>query len=282
MRSLFSSARVRRSAGLTLALVALAVLLPPAAHAESAAAPPPAPTPAAPRRVLLIGDSFITSAFGPALEQLLGEGGALEVLRRAKTSSGLARPDFFDWWAEARGLVARHQPEVVVLMMGGNDGQDLVSSAYGPRARWRSPGWADAYRQRMLSLMETLGAPARRVVWLELPPMELRHLEGKVAFIRGLQRETIASVPGASYLPTHALLRTASGELVRSVPGPRGRPAAVRMSDGIHFTAAGGRYFAQQVAPLLREHLQRPPAEASVGAGGSAAMCLSGGSAAMR
>jgi hypothetical protein len=213
---------------------------------------------ARPLKVLLLGDSFVVSHFGPTLERLLAVQAGAQVVRRAKTSSGLARPDFFDWWAESRRLLAQHAPDVVVLMMGGNDGQELGggTAAPGTGTRWQSPAWPTAYQERMRSLLAQLEAPGRRVVWLELPPMEVRHLERKVERIRQLQREVVAALPHAAYLPTRALLRTPAGLPLREVPDARGRPAPVRDADGIHFTAAGGRYFAHQVAPLLLGQLR--------------------------
>jgi hypothetical protein len=81
-----------------------------------------------------------------------------------------------------------------------------------------------------------------------------------VESIRKLQREVVAGVPVAEYLETRALLHSPRGALLRQVPGRKSR---VRQADGIHFTSEGGRYFALQVAPLLRERLERMEAAVS-------------------
>ena len=47
-------------------------------------------------RVLVIGDSMIAGGFGLYLARALGEDRGYDVTRRGKSSSGLARPDFFN------------------------------------------------------------------------------------------------------------------------------------------------------------------------------------------
>jgi hypothetical protein len=252
MHALLSSRLWHRGTPAALVLALLVLVWAPSARAQPS---PPSPSGERPVRLLLIGDSFLVSGLGPALERLLVEGEGVSVVRRGKTSSGLARPDFHDWWEQGRRRVEEHQPDVVVLMMGGNDGQDLLGAGLKRRVRWRTEEWPDTYKRRMLSLMETLGAPGRRLVWVELPMMEPGHLERKVQLIRQVQREAIALVSSASYVQTHPL-RTAEGALLREVPGVHLR-SPIREPDGIHLTQAGGHYLAQQLVPLLREHLVR-------------------------
>jgi hypothetical protein len=208
------------------------------------------------RRVLLIGDSFVRQSFGHRLERELSAAG-FDVLRRAKPSSGLARPDFFDWWSEGARLVAAHDPSVIIVMMGGNDGQDLLERDRRGRVRWGDEGWEARYSARMESFLDALGAGARTVLWVELPPMRGHRFERKVEYIRGIQRETLSRIPSARYVPTGDLLRDPAGKLMRTISIAGAASCAVHQGDGIHLTAGAGNAFAQLVALRLLPEIER-------------------------
>lgn len=232
--------------------VGLLLLVATAAGAEGRGAGGGAASPR--KRVLLLGDSFVVSAFGVTLERLLTEHPELEGARRGKSSSGLSRPDFFDWFEEGRRQVARHRPDLVVVMMGGNDGQDLVPWAGKPRVRWGSPEWPVAYRERIEAFLKIVRAPGRAVLWLGLPPMGPPRFEKKVEYIRGLQREAFRGLEDVSYLETRPLLTDDGGMLLPTVPSSKGgkkKGARIRDPDGVHFTAAGGQFFATAVWPAV-------------------------------
>ncbi|MGZ3461174.1 MAG: DUF459 domain-containing protein, partial [Archangium sp.] len=135
------------------------------------------------RTVLLLGDSLLVTSFGEFLEKSLNEQPGLRAVRRAKSSTGLARPDFFDWMKAGREEVERHRPEVVVVIMGGNDGQDLTDDQGKGRIHWGTPQWEVAYRQRVEDFLRVLDAPGRKILWVELPLTGLRGFERKLGVL---------------------------------------------------------------------------------------------------
>ena len=58
----------------------------------------PGPAKANSPRVLLVGDSMIAGGVGIYLQRRLKKQAGFDVLRHGKSSSGLARPDFYDWF----------------------------------------------------------------------------------------------------------------------------------------------------------------------------------------
>jgi hypothetical protein len=218
-----------------------------------------APRPESPRTVLLLGDSLIATGFGQYLEALLNAHPKVRSARRAKSSTGLARPDFFDWMAVGREEIERHQPDVVVVILGGNDGQSLTDDRGRAEVRWGQSGWEAAYRQRTEAFLRLLSAPGRKILWLELPPTKLKNFERKLGLIRGLQREVLAAREDARYLDTRPFFTDAKGKLLleAQVQGFR-KPMRLKLADGVHFSVAGGRYFATQVFPHVMELLGLP------------------------
>jgi hypothetical protein len=224
--------------------VPAAPVLPAAPAAER-----PAP-PASEHKVLLLGDSLIATGFGDYLQARLDAHPRIRALRKAKSSTGLARPDFFDWMEVGRQEVERHQPDVVVVILGGNDGQSLQDGKGGKPIHWGKPDWEQAYRQRLEDFVTVLSAPGRRIVWLELPTTGRKRFEQKLVLIRGLQREVVTARQDALHVDTHPFFTDAKGRALGQarVEGFR-KPMKLRMEDGVHFTVAGGRYFAGKVYP---------------------------------
>lgn len=226
----------------------------------AAGEPSPASEPAAAQRkrtVLLLGDSLIVTSFGEYLEKALDETPGVHAVRRAKSSTGLARPDFFDWMEAGREEIERHHPDVVVVIMGGNDGQGLTDGKGKAKVQWGAPGWEAAYRQRAEDFLHVLEAPGRRILWLELPVTGLPNFERKLRVIRRVLREAVSAHGTTTHLDTRPFFTDAKGGLVREarVEGFR-KPMKLRMEDGVHFTLAGGRYFARSVYPAVMELLE--------------------------
>jgi len=78
-----------------------------------------------PATALIVGDSD-AGTFGPYLQTLLDGTGVVETQLDYKVSSGLARPDFFDWPAEIDRKLPEVNPDIVVATFGGNDAQGLA------------------------------------------------------------------------------------------------------------------------------------------------------------
>ena len=115
----------------------------------------PPPSSAAPAKVLIVGDSD-AAAFAPFLQDQLDATGVAASTLDYKVSSGLARPDFFDWPAHLATMLPAADPDIVVVTFGGNDAQGL-SNADG------SNPWSGTTRSapRRRGGPSTRAAPAR-------------------------------------------------------------------------------------------------------------------------
>jgi hypothetical protein len=240
-------------------VLAAAPVTPPAEPPPSAP-PPPAEPPAgpAPRKggkfsVLILGDSMAATDFGKALESRLDAHPKVVAHRRGKSATGLARPDFFDWMSEGAAQVKKHDPDVVVVIMGGNDGQDLIDKEKkARRVFWKTPAWEAGYKARLTAFAERLTEGGRRLVWLELPAMDQPRLEDKLEIIRRVQRETLAELGAmAHHVDTAAFFYQGKRLLKAAEVQGYKSPQTLRQADGIHFTVPGSRYFADHVYPAL-------------------------------
>jgi hypothetical protein len=162
--------------GLALSVSMLSAALPSIARVHAQAQATPAAGGAA-AGALLVGSSSVNGAVGRTLERELGALG-IRLERHARSSSGFARPDFFDWRAEVARLGPLERHRAVLVYTGGNDGQALSvlpEERESPRERWvawdQEARWRSLYAERVRGVVDALcarGAP--RVV--VLPPVD--------------------------------------------------------------------------------------------------------------
>jgi hypothetical protein len=225
----------------------------------------PSPTiPDEPYSVLIVGDSLAATGIGALLERQLDAHPHIVAHRKGKSASGLARPDFFDWMAEAKRQVELHDPDLVIVAIGGNDGQDLtrlpgrhLGDSDPRRVGWKDEAWADAYRERVDAFLQQLraGGDGRKILWLGLPTMGLTSLEKKLTLIRDVQQNAVEALGDeAIYLDTISWVSDDTGALRTDVVvGGKAQP--MRAEDRIHFTMAGSQYFADAAVPAVLEAL---------------------------
>ncbi|MEM6993530.1 MAG: DUF459 domain-containing protein [Myxococcota bacterium] len=235
------------------------------AEAEAVADKPDEPKiPEEPYKVLLLGDSLAATGFGALLERKLDAHPHVVCYRKGKSASGLARPDFFDWMAEGKRQVEAREPDLVIVIMGGNDGQDLTKRRGSKRVHWQADEWADTYRERMDAFLAEISAPERKILWLGLPHMGLRSLEKKLVTIRQVQLEAVeALAPAATYVDTVPYTTKDDGAtLDKAVVAGKKKAQKIRADDKIHFTMPGSQYFADRIYPDVLDVLALPDVEA--------------------
>lgn len=231
-----------------------------------AARPAPArvPTPEDPLRVWIAGDSMWELA-GPALADLLESTGVATAEVDVRYSSGLTRPDFFDWSMAADEALRLERPEVVVVLMGANDAQPLVvgDTVLEPG----TPDFAAAYGTRVATLMARLAEDDRQVVWVGLPVMRPTGYDVRIADLTAVQQAAAARTPGVVFVPTRALFADADGRYVDALPDDDGMVRVLRGADGIHLSPEGAARLAAHVfahvgltteAPIATDPTEEP------------------------
>ena len=223
------------------------------ASADAPTAPASAPT--APR-FLLVGDSMMRVGVAQALAKALAEQKGATVVTRAKSATGLARPDAFDWPGTLATEFANDHFDGVVVYLGANDGQALYSKApvHGQKALpipFDDPSWEKAYRARVGELVEFLCHRANGVWWLELPPMRLGKYNGRMTTLANIHASEVGKrAPCGRFVAVAREFQDPQGRftVTKKVAGKRLR---LRDDDGVHFSAAGGRLVAEQVLKAL-------------------------------
>lgn len=219
---------------------------------RSKTATEPCPADGEPPSLLAIGGSTMKNTLGRMLDKVLSPDG-WRVAKHGKAASGLARPDYYDWPAAAKGLVAGGGADIVVVALGSNDGQSLKHGD-GRWTRLKYPDqWVEEYGRRVDAMLSLLAGKNREraVIWFGPMAHGVEAKRKRGARTARVIRERVEAFDGrAWYLDLYGRTSTADGGARQLVAGAGGAEhVKIRMRDGFHLTKAGVRML--MVEPLL-------------------------------
>ena len=189
---------------------------------------------------------------GMALEQELATWENVQVIKRAESATGLARPDYFDWMAEARALAASVRPDVILCNLGPNDAQGLrVGEGWHI---WGTDAWREAYQDRVRAVLAAFeGKP---FYWIGPPAMRRKNTRLRQAllsiFIANVAREDAP----ATFIDLHDMTSDAQGRYLAKLTDASGKKIKARSGDGIHFKLDGARIIAHRVLQQVATDLK--------------------------
>jgi hypothetical protein len=209
---------------------------------------PKLPTAAVPLRVLIVGDS-IGLDMGGALQSDLAGTGVVSAALDGRESTGLTRPDYFNWPAELTTDIKADSPQVVVVMIGANDAQDFLGP---PDTPYTSAAWNGLYAQRVAQFMQIASSTGAAVVWVGMPPMQNPALSTQMTDLNTVVKQQAAVVkPPVTYIDTDKSLGTPTGGYTAFTTNAAGQIVNTRTPDGTHLTPGGSQVVAQQVIAQL-------------------------------
>jgi hypothetical protein len=237
---------------------AAAATTPPTEPPPDDTGPPSADNPAV---VLIAGDSD-AGTFAPYLDRLLGDTDLVDTALDYKVSSGLARPDYFDWNARLREQVPMVDPDIVVITFGGNDAQGLLDAsgdvvAFQPVPDSDNADWRAEYGKRVGEVMDFLVEDGRTVIWVGIPNDD----NPDVTFRMQVQDETAkaeaAKREGIVFIDTWKRFSGRAGGWAEYVIDPRdGTGKDVRADDGFHLNETGAEILALDIAEAIKADIR--------------------------
>ena len=210
-----------------------------------------------PATIFVAGDS-LSFEFGTSLYRIAA---GQKVYRASgagtvdfKVSSGLARPDYFNWPAELAHQVSVLNPQIVVLMIGSNDNQPLLAPD-GRTYGFATAGWKREYHRRVGAVMDQLIARNRWVAYVGVPILATRNDQWPI--INAVIRDEAAKRSRAVYVDSFKLFQDPNGNYTQYLPNDKGQLVQVRTADGIHFQRAGADLLAREVLRVMEHTIVR-------------------------
>jgi len=221
--------------------------------------PLPKPYKGHPMHLYIAGDSMMGLP-GMALVNRSNKTRLVKPLLDYHISSGLCRPDFFNWPAQVQSQVKAFHPGAAAVMFGANDNQ-AVQTASGKVYQFESDGWKKEYRRRVSALIELLfDGGVRRIYWIGQPVMPDATFNRQLQVLNEIYRSEAEKHDGVQYIDAYALLSSGSGGYAQYLRDSDGEMQQVREADGEHLTYAGGMRIADAVmAAIEKEWLTKQP-----------------------
>jgi len=200
------------------------------------------------RKVLLVGDSITGQSAGAATADLQHEGYQVQVA--AGPGTGLLDTKF-DWLGRMRQLVARYQPDIVVVEFVGNYGLFGTRPGIADGTPQFYAAWAAAAQQAT----DILSSGHAQVYWVLGPPMARPANEAKLRALDVIYLGLRA--PGSParrpfFVDEVKPFSDAQGAYLASVVGPDDKPVPLRTPDGVHLAVpAGTQRFADALTAAI-------------------------------
>lgn len=190
-------------------------------------------SPLQPVQILVVGDA-LADGIAKGLTRTGAVTGGIEVRSRTAATSGLARPETFDWPAQLASMVLPDD-ELVVIAVGLNDAQGLSRASSGTE----TPGsdvWITEYQARIRRLIE--GAGPRPVLLVGLPVVKNPTRDRSLAPVRAALAAEAEQHVNVRFLNLYPITSDA-GKYIEYFDLGDGRELLARSTDGEHFTDTG-------------------------------------------
>ena len=213
--------------------------------------PLPKPYAGHPMHLYIAGDSM-AGIPGMALVNLAKDTKLIKPLLDYHISTGLVRPDFFNWPLQLQQQVKAFDPGAAVVMWGANDNQGVETSS-GKVYQFGSDGWKKEYRKRIEDVIAILFAGGvRRIYWVGQPIMPDSSYDRQIRLMNDLFKSAAAKHDGVQYIDAYTLFSNGSGGYSQYLKDDHGETQQVREADGEHLTYAGGMRLAKAVMAAIK------------------------------
>ena len=207
--------------------------------------------------MLEIGDS-LGNDLGWGLARQLGHDHAVRLVQADKSSTGLLTPWFYNWPQKEKVLLSQYKPQLVVIMFGANDEQNLRVN--GHVLAFGSAPWVSAYTDIVTKMASAATKSGAYVLWVGMPIMQPNGYRQGMILINSVFANVAMTAPGMTFLPTWDLFANAQGHFVDAAR-VNNIPSLLREADGIHLSYVGENVLSTYVARSIGAvyHVQVTP-----------------------
>ena len=202
---------------------------------------------AMPIRILLTGDSLM-EAMGPQMQREMQGYDNITLIPIGKRSTGLSRPDFYNWPKVLEKNLQQHRPHIVIMWVGTNDPQNIHGlSGLGEPC---SKAWLRAYTYKLIEIVRICQQHHARLIFLSPPVMAEPELDAQLASITDLMRKTCRHYR-LGFIDTRPILADNRGRFRMQTTLPGGKTVDIRWKDRVHITGEGNRLVMDKLLPYM-------------------------------
>jgi len=205
------------------------------------------------------GDQFAEGILGGLNESFAGDG-RVQVSRKHRALSGIARIDFEDELKLEDA--SRDKVHIGVVMIGVGD-RIHIRSGNRDRLILGSPEWREEYGRRVDRLIKALKRRGIAIYWVGQPIMRRFEANDSAQMMNDIVRDK-AYLNGIKFIDIQAHFADEAGNYAAYGPDITGKQRLLREGDGVLFTDAGNRKLAHFVEQEIKRDLVQAKAERAV------------------
>lgn len=207
------------------------------------------PTRDKPLRLWVGGDS-LSDTLSASVKTVWGSTGIFEITTDPRVSTGLTRPDYFNWPEHLAKDVIPIDPstkaepagfyEVMIIVFGANDSQNIEKD--GAVLERLTPEWIAEYRKRVADTMDLMRhrEDERVVIWVGQPIMGPSSGVKGMDILNRVYYEEAAKRPWVVYFDSWPFFADSGGNYADQLPAKDGTLRKMRQPDKVHFSTSGG------------------------------------------
>jgi uncharacterized protein len=203
----------------------------------------------APKRILIVGASSIQEGLGTELEAQLKQFKGVEVKRFGQYSTGLCRPDYFDWPKKLRELMDSFKPDMVIGQWGENDCQGMGNQDGSFHSKFGTPEWDTEYGKRVTALVKMMEDGGAQAVLVGIPIMRAKKLSQQVDRLNSVSQKATEAA-GGTYVSSWHITADSDGKY-RGAVQINGKEKMIRAGDGVHLSNYGAEYVAGEIIKAI-------------------------------
>jgi len=207
-----------------------------------------------PLKILLIGDSLINEGFGPQFEKKIKTFEGITIVRKGRYSTGLNRIDYFDWYAYTQQLINAEKPDILIIMIGANDGQGIVDDDGKVYALSDTENWNMAYTKRVNRFLNENRGSVKYIFWVGHPIPRTSDFYNKFIRMNSIYSSQCSQYSNTIYINSWNRFAI-NGKFSEYVTDNNGVSGIVKGSDGVHLTNHGGNILSDLVIDYLNQKI---------------------------
>jgi len=204
-------------------------------------------------RLVVIGDS-VGANLADGLRWTFRRRDGVKVKKQTKAGTGFVRTDVYNWPRAIRRLVRRGRTDIIVILVGGNDRQDM--RVRGRRHERFSKKWWAEYRKRLDKAASMLNSSGAAIYWIGLPNVRSRRMTRDYENFNRLF-ERIANKYNFRFIRIKRLFERNGRGYSDYGRGLSGKRVRLRSRDGIHMSTRGSKLLGRYVADHILEDMPR-------------------------
>ena len=155
-----------------------------------------------------------------------------------------------------QNLIDEFNPNVVIIMFGANDAQDIKDMDGKTLSHYGDKDWNEKYSKNISDFLNLALARHLSIFWIGNPIARDEYYAKRIENLNSLYKQEVDGKPNAIFISTWDVLKNSAGLYANYLPDETGHNKLARASDGIHTTPFGASMLIDEVFSQVQKKIE--------------------------